>query len=141
MQRMNLDPLGDLEGAVMEAVWALSSATAREIHDRPGEGRAYTTIMTTMDRLHHKGLLTREKDGLAWRYQPTLQRAAYERAVTEHEVTRLLDEHGDIALSAFVDAAARATSLDRLAELVAARRAEQPSGPRQGRKGSRQGQP
>jgi predicted transcriptional regulator len=106
----------------MEAVWALSSATAREVHDRPGEGRAYTTIMTTMDRLHHKGLLTREKDGLAWRYQPKLGRAEYERAVTEHEAARLLEEHGEVALSAFVDAAARATSLDRLAELVAARR-------------------
>ena len=119
---MNLEPLGELETSVMEAVWALSSATAREVHDQFCEGRAYTTIMTTIDRLHHKGLLTREKDGLAWRYQPKLGKAGYERAVTEHEVGRLLDEHGEVALNAFVDAAARTTSLDRLAELVAARR-------------------
>lgn len=119
---MNLEPLGELETSVMEAVWGLSSATAREVHDGFGEGRAYTTIMTTIDRLHHKGLLSREKDGLAWRYQPMLGKAEYERAVTEHEVGRLLQEHGEVALSAFVDAAARATSLDRLAELVAARR-------------------
>lgn len=119
---MNLEPLGDLETSVMAAVWALSPTTAREVHDHFGDTRAYTTIMTTMDRLHHKGLLTREKDGLAWRYQPTLGKAAYERAITEHHVERLLEEHGEVALSAFVDAAARATSLDRLAELVAARR-------------------
>ena len=119
---MNLEPLGELETSVMEAVWVLSSATAREVHDQFGEGRAYTTIMTTLDRLHHKGLLVREKDGLAWRYQPKLGKHAYERAVTDHEVGRLLDEHGEVALNAFVDAAVRATSLDRLAELVAARR-------------------
>jgi predicted transcriptional regulator len=119
---MNLAPLGELETSVMEATWELRSATAREVHDLPGEDRAYTTIMTTMDRLHHKGLLTREKDGLAWRYSPTVGKADYERAVTEDVAARLLAEHGEVALSAFVDAAARATSLDRLAELVAARR-------------------
>ncbi|MDP2316286.1 MAG: BlaI/MecI/CopY family transcriptional regulator [Pseudomonadota bacterium] len=119
---MNLEPLGELETTVMEAMWALSPATAREIHDQFNDTRAYTTIMTTLDRLHHKGLLTREKDGLAWRYQPKLGKAAYERAATEHHVGRLLEEHGEVALTAFVDAAARATSLDRLAELVAARR-------------------
>lgn len=119
---MNLEPLGDLEASVMDAVWALSSATAREVHDRFGDGRAYTTIMTTIDRLHHKGLLSRRKDGLAWRYEPKLGKSEYGRAVTEHEVGRLLDERGEIAIIAFVDAAARATSLDHLAELVAARR-------------------
>ena len=83
---MNLEPLGELETSVMEAVWALAPTTAREVHDHFGDSRAYTTIMTTLDRLHHKGLLAREKDGLAWRYQPTLGKAAYERAVTDHEV-------------------------------------------------------
>ena len=125
---MNLEPLGDLETSVMEAVWTLAPTTAREVHghfgDHFGDSRAYTTIMTTLDRLHNKGLLAREKDGLAWRYQPTLGKAAYERAVTDHEVGRLLDVHGEVALSAFVDAAARTTSLDRLADLIAARRAE-----------------
>ena len=119
---MNLEPLGELETSVMEAVWALAPTTARGVHDHFGDSRAYTTIMTTMDRLHHKGLLTREKDGLAWRYQPTLGKAAYERAVTDCEVGRLLDVHGEVALNAFVDAAARTTSLDLLAELIAARR-------------------
>lgn len=62
---MHLEPLGELETSVMEAVGALSSATGREVHDPFGEGRAYTTIMTTIDRLHHRGLVSREKDVLA----------------------------------------------------------------------------
>jgi predicted transcriptional regulator len=118
---MNLDALGELETAVMDALWSRAEpATARDVCEQLGDSRAYTTIMTTADRLHRKGLLVREKDGLAWRYQPVLDREGYRRAVTEHHAAVLIEAHGDIALHAFVDAAARATSLDRLARMVAA---------------------
>ena len=106
----------------MEALWASQTGTAREVQDRMGAGRAYTTIMTTVDRLHRKGLLSREKVGLAFRYRPALARDAYERAQAEYHIERLLDAHGEVALLAFVDAAERATSLDQLAALIAARR-------------------
>ena len=54
--------LGELEQVVMEAVWAHPPSTVREIADRMrGDAdRAYTTVMTTLDRLHRKGLLRRE---------------------------------------------------------------------------------
>lgn len=78
-------PLGELEQAVMDVVWAHSPATAREVCDRMHgrRERAYTTIMTTMDRLHRKGLLRREKDGLAWRYEPALNKTEFEKAVAD----------------------------------------------------------
>ena len=120
---MNLDPLGKLESALMETMWADAPATAREVHDRVEGSRAYTTIMTTMDRLHAKGLLLREKDGLAWRYRPAVDKQAYERLATEHHVEQILDAHGEVALNAFVDAADRASSLEHLAAIIEARRA------------------
>src|SRR5688572_13487371 len=92
----------------MEVVWAHFPATARDVCDRltGRRARAYTTIMTTMDRLHRKGLLRRQKDGLAWRYEPLFSRASYEKALADDIAARVLEAHGDTALAAFVDAAA-----------------------------------
>lgn len=50
----------------------------RQVHDRfEGEREiAYTTVMTVLDRLSKKSLVTRERDGRAWRYLPAATREA-----------------------------------------------------------------
>ena len=70
--------LGELERTIMDRLWAIDPVTpeaalsVREIHDSIAEEReiAYTTVMTVLDRLTKKGLVTRERDGRAWRYLP-----------------------------------------------------------------------
>lgn len=120
-------PLGSLERAVMEVVWGSSAVTAREVCDRlTGAGeRAYTTVMTTLDRLHRKGLLTREKDGLAWRYTAGLSKESFDRALAGSLASDIIATHGENALAAFVDAAAEVDDalLDRLRQLIESRRA------------------
>jgi predicted transcriptional regulator len=44
---------------------------------RPSRPLAYTTVMTVMENLHRKGWLRRERDGRAWRYEPTRSRSSY----------------------------------------------------------------
>jgi predicted transcriptional regulator len=66
--------LAPLELECMSALWPLGEGTVRDIHEhlsrvRP---RAYTTIMTIMDRLAQKGIVTRRKMGRAYRYRPNL---------------------------------------------------------------------
>jgi predicted transcriptional regulator len=126
VKKRTWEPLGHLEAAVMEVVWTRAPVTAREVCDRMtgAEERAYTTIMTTMDRLHRKGLLVREKDGLAWRYAPALGEAEFEKALADSLAAEILQSHGEVALSAFVDAAAEVDEglLDRLAQLISQRR-------------------
>ncbi|WP_338870898.1 BlaI/MecI/CopY family transcriptional regulator [Myxococcus stipitatus] len=126
MKKRTWEPLGTLEAAVMKVVWRKSPVTAREVCDRMTgrEERAYTTIMTTMDRLHRKGLLEREKDGLAWRYTPALSQPAFEKALADGLAADILQSHGETALAAFVDATADVDEslLDRLAQLIAERR-------------------
>lgn len=121
-----LDALGPLEADVLALVWDLETATARELfaqQAQPGE-RAYTTLMTTLDRLFKKGLLLREKEGLAWRYVPAVTRASFEQRRVDALAARIVAQHGDAGLAAFVDAAAAADGplLDRLEELIRARR-------------------
>ncbi len=55
--------LGDLEAAVIGSVVRLGKASARQVAAdlEPSRGLAYTTISTTLDRLHKKGLLARDE--------------------------------------------------------------------------------
>lgn len=127
MKKRVWEPLGTLESTVMDVVWARGAPmTAREVCDRMtgDRERAYTTVMTTMERLHRKGLLERERDGVAWRYTPALSRAGFEKALADGLAREILQVHSDAALSAFVDAAARVDEslLDRLAQLIAQRK-------------------
>jgi predicted transcriptional regulator len=116
--------LGTLEALVMDALWAGGPGTVREVADRLGDGRdrAYTTVMTTLDRLYRKGVARREKWGLAWRYEPAIDREAFERAAADALAHEILKDHGDAALAAFVDAAVDAEVLDRLEALIALRK-------------------
>ena len=70
---------GELEASIMDRLWNRdpdSDTTVREIFDELSTERhiAYTTVMSTMDNLHGKGWLSRERDGKAYRYRPTLTR-------------------------------------------------------------------
>jgi predicted transcriptional regulator len=99
--------LGDLELEVMEVLWDEAPLVVREVQRRVSRGRlAYTTIMTTLDRLFKKRLLTREKLGLAFTYRPAIDRDEYRRRIVEAAVTPLFDEGAGAVLAAFVDVAA-----------------------------------
>jgi predicted transcriptional regulator len=71
--------LGKLEMRVMEIVWTLGQANVHEVNRRIDTPRAYTTVMTTLERLFKKGLLTREKSGRAFIYAPAVAREEWER--------------------------------------------------------------
>ncbi|HEY1643507.1 MAG TPA: BlaI/MecI/CopY family transcriptional regulator [Streptosporangiaceae bacterium] len=75
---------GELEAVIMDRLWKRGRpALVREILDDLSEDRviAYTTVMTVMDNLHRKGWLRRERDGRAWRYEPTGSRSGYTTAL------------------------------------------------------------
>lgn len=76
---MRIRGFGELEAVVMDRIWSRepsSATTVREVFDGLAAERtiAYTTVMSTMDNLHTKGWLARERDGKAYRYWPTLSR-------------------------------------------------------------------
>lgn len=86
--------LGDLERAVMDVLWdsvpaTSSGVTVRGVADAlDGRELAYTTVMTVLDRLAKKGLVTRDRDGRAWRYFPADTR----EALTAQTMRRTLDD-------------------------------------------------
>jgi BlaI family penicillinase repressor len=72
--RRSLLDLAPLELECMNTLWPMGEGTVREIRDRlaPRRPRAYTTIMTIMDRLARKGVVERHKVGRAYLYRPNL---------------------------------------------------------------------
>ena len=71
---------GDLESVIMHMVWDHDGpVTVRELFEALRQERAiaYTTVMSTMDNLHRKGWLARDKDGKAYRYTATASREEY----------------------------------------------------------------
>jgi predicted transcriptional regulator len=98
-------PLHELEAEIMEELWSRGEGTVREVlealNGRGGPQRAYTTILTVMQRLHAKELLRRERSGRHDRYAPTLTREAYAEARAGLQVGELVSEFGDVALAHF----------------------------------------
>lgn len=74
---MRVRGFGELEATVMDRLWSRAEvSTVRDIFDDLAAGRAiaYTTVLSTMDNLHRKGWLARERVGKAYHYRPTLTR-------------------------------------------------------------------
>lgn len=98
--------LGDLETRIMELLWDEAPLSVRTACERLDGDHAYTTIMTTMDRLYKKRLLRRKKDGNAFIYEPAMDRAEYQKRVVEAALTPLLEQGAAPVLAAFVEVAA-----------------------------------
>ncbi|MFQ6330048.1 MULTISPECIES: BlaI/MecI/CopY family transcriptional regulator [unclassified Nocardia] len=101
---MRVRRFGELEAVIMDRVWDRDEpTTVRGILDEISAEReiAYTTVMSTMDNLHRKGCLERERVGKAYWYQPTLTREQYSASLM-HEAL-----HGggrsDLVLAYFVE--------------------------------------
>ena len=121
---------GALELRVLEALWRRGDATVRDLcEDFPAA--AYTTLMTTMERLHKKGALLREKQGRAFVYRAASSRADMESALLTRALQPLLSsDSAHPVLSSFVDEVSRHDErlLDELERLVRRKRREQESG-------------
>ena len=126
---VNPRALGQLEERIMAIIWG--RATGMSVRDvgralDASHASAYTTVMTTLDRLYKKGLLERRKEGMAFVYKAALTRDEYHRRLVEVTVTGLVarSSSADPVLSAFIDAAASVdeANLRRIEELVAERR-------------------
>src|SRR6185295_2664269 len=89
-QQMLDSRLGSLERDVLGLVWERGDSSVREVCGQLESNVAYTTVMTTMDRLFKKGLLARRKVGRAFVYSATATRNELEGAVAAELVQGLL---------------------------------------------------
>ena len=74
--------LGHLERAVMDTVWQGGPCSVRDVQGKLAKPVAYTTVMTTLDRLYKKGLVQRRREGRAFLYTAALERHELEATMT-----------------------------------------------------------
>ncbi|HEX3186792.1 MAG TPA: BlaI/MecI/CopY family transcriptional regulator [Pyrinomonadaceae bacterium] len=87
--------LGKLERQVLEEIWRLGEVTVRDVYRAFDERIAYTTLMTTLDRLFKKNLLARRKDGRAFLYAAVVSQEDLDRGIKEDVVDGLLGQGAD----------------------------------------------
>ena len=97
-------PVGGLEDAIMDVLWADTGwMTPREVHTRIEADRplAYTTVTTVLVRLFDKGRLERRKDGRAYAYHPTSNRAEWTATRMDDALANIVDRRA--ALTHFLE--------------------------------------
>jgi predicted transcriptional regulator len=121
--------LGKLERQVLDEAWKRSELSVRDVYLAFGESVAYTTLMTTLDRLFKKKLLTRRKDGRAFLYLPAVTREEFDQGIREDVVEGLLGHGADAVqpvLACIVDTVSERDRelLDELDRLIKEKRKE-----------------
>lgn len=102
----NMKPLlpGNLEQEILSIIWSSDHwLPVREVLNQCKEKYAYTTVMTVMDRLTKKGLLTRRLCGRSFIYSYTQNKNTYAQNNLDHVYDSLMSTFGDLAISHFVD--------------------------------------
>jgi predicted transcriptional regulator len=125
-----VEPLGRVSGALEErvlgVVWRVGQASVRDVLRELEEPLAYTTIMTTLDRLFRKGVLARRREGKAYVYWAVGPKVELEGSLLAQVVSRTLGAAGtrEPLLSSFVNALSSRDRalLDELEQAVRERR-------------------
>jgi len=121
--------LGPLEIHVMEVVWATGECNVRDVVEKLERRLAYTTVMTTLDRLYKKGFLDRHKAERAFIYSARFSNQEWERQRAGDLVAGLLagsQPSRELLLSSLVDAVGQhdVLLLERLEEKIRSKRKE-----------------
>jgi predicted transcriptional regulator len=122
--------LGHLESSVMEILWnAGGESSVHGVVEKLPRPLAYTTIMTTLDRLYKKGLLERRKSERAFYYTPRLSRTEWEQKRAGYLLANFLsgpNPSGELLISCLVDEVGRRDEalLDELERKIRSKRRE-----------------
>ena len=124
------DPLraafGPLERDVMDIMWRTGAMSVRDVQAELTRPSAYTTVMTTLDRLFKKGFVARVREGRAFVYRAAYTREQVQAAVASGLLSGFLQDDASSRplLSNLVDAVAERNDalLDELEALVREKR-------------------
>jgi predicted transcriptional regulator len=121
-----VEQLGKLESELMERIWERGETSVRDLYQELASRLAYTTVMTTLDRLYKKGILDRRSVGRAFYYSAKMSRQTYNQQLTQHLLGIMVEESGSrqSVLSCFVDYVSESDRklLDDLDKLIKAKK-------------------
>lgn len=102
--------LGPLETGIIEVMWnSKQPLTVRDVYEKLKRRKkiAYTTVMTTMDRLYEKGLLDRRvergRGGILYVYWPKFEKHSFKKSAVQEVLNSLVENFGEIVVSYMVE--------------------------------------
>jgi len=121
--------LGRLESQLMRILWSRGESKVRDVVQQLYRPLAYTTVMTTLDRLYKKGLLERRMPDRAFLYSAKFSREEWERSRAESVLAGFLSGPApsrELLMSTFLDAVGEHDSrlLDELEKKIRSKRKE-----------------
>lgn len=108
--------LGELESEVMEIIWrSTDPVLVREVAEYLQKKRkiAYTTVMTIMNRLVNKGLLSRKQDGRAYLYKGAVSKDKFLTRISRQIIKNFVASFGDAAVAHFVEEVGKLSPVKR----------------------------
>ncbi len=122
--------LHDLEAEIMDVIWSrgLREFAVSDVLETLERRReiAYTTVMTTLVRLHEKALLERRRDGKRYLYTPCYTREQFVQETVREVLESIGNAAGRDVLALLVETASAAdeAALDELDRMIRRRREE-----------------
>jgi len=120
-------PKGELEQAVIGALWARETATARELFEAVSTTRniVYTTVTKVLDRLVAKGFVRRQRVGRSYNYSALVEQGETHRAMARSLLEQIVGDGPEPAVAALIGALEDVSPelLDQLSAELAARKA------------------
>jgi predicted transcriptional regulator len=109
--------LGPLESEILHIVWALETATVKDVHDRilanPERELAYTSVTTVLNRLVKKGWLKSDKQGRVFSWQALVSPQQAQALWAYNQLNQFLAVGNPDVVAAFADSLDQ-TSVDQL---------------------------
>lgn len=126
MEKRNLDALGEQQLAIMNALWERGPSSVHDVRAALGNKKlAYTTVLSTLQKLEKAGWVTHETQGRVYLYRPTCTRAAAGGNSLKAMIARLFRGDPLLLLENLIDETAlSAKDLTRLRKMIDDRRKE-----------------
>lgn len=127
MRRNTLPPLSRRERQIMDVVFSLGKATARDVHAGIADAPSYSAVRALLKVLETKGHLTHVEDGPRYLFLPTMSRTKARTLALKQVVDTFWEGSASQAVAALIDSRDHPISkaeLDELAALIAAARKE-----------------
>ena len=127
MSRSALPQLSRRERQIMDVIFGLGRATAREVHDGIADAPSYSAVRALLRVLETKGHLTHVEDGPRYLFIPTMSRAKARTLALRQLVDTFWEGSASRTVAALIDSRDHPISqveLDELAALIASARAK-----------------
>ena len=119
MARSPFSDLSRRERQIMDVLYRLGRATAKEVIDALPDERHSSTVRTQLRLLEEKGRIVREPDGHRFVYRPAQSRAAVRKSALKHLVDTFFDGSTEQAMSTLLSTSEKQLSKDELERLSA----------------------